>query len=62
MNLVYLGGSGESVLVLSVWLSVSAEGVSRLLGFFIFDSDSSLMKGSEVRVMSKDHMSSEMGK
>ena len=61
MNLVYLGGSGESVLVLSVWLSVSAEGVSRLLGFFIFDSNSSLMKGSEVRVMGKDHLFSEMG-
>ena len=62
MDLVYFGSSGESVLVLSVWLSVSAEGVSGLLGFFIFDSDSSLMKGSEVRVMGKDHLFSEMGK
>ena len=62
MNLVYLGSSGESVLVLSVWLSVSAEGVSKLLGFFIFDSDSSLIKGLEVRVVGKDHLFSEMGK
>ena len=58
MNLVYLNGSGESVLV----LSVSAEGVSGLLGFFIFDSDSNLMKGSEVRVMGKDHLFSKMEK
>ena len=56
--MVYLDGSGESVLV----LSVSAEGVSGLLGFFIFDSDSSLMKGSKVRVVGKDHLFSEMGK
>ena len=62
MDLVYFGSSGESVLVLSVWLSVSAKGVSGLLGFFIFDSDSSLMKGSKVRVVGEDHLSSEMGK
>ena len=62
MDLVYLGSSGECVLVLSVWLSVLVEGVSRMLGFFIFDSDSSLMKGSKVRVVGKDHLLSEVGK
>ena len=62
MDLAYVGSSGESVLVLSVGLSVSVKGVSGLLGFFIFDSDSSLMKGSKVRVMGKDHLFSEMGK
>ena len=51
MDLVYLSGLGEGVLVLSVSLSVSVEGVSVLLGFFILNSDSSLMKGSKIRVM-----------
>ena len=61
MDLVYLGSSGESVLVLNIGLSVSLEGVSGLLGFFIFDSNSSLMKGSEVKVMGKDPMLSKVG-
>ena len=43
-----------------IGLSVSAEGVSGLLGFFIFDSDSSLMKCSKIRIMGKDHLSSEV--
>ena len=61
MDLVYLGSLGERVLVLSVGLSVSAEGVFGLLGFFIFNSNSNLMKGSEVKVMGKDHLFSKMG-
>ena len=60
MNLVYLGGSGESVLVLGIGLSVSSEGDSELLGFFIFNFDFGLMKSSEVRVKGKDHMFSEV--
>ena len=61
LSLVYLSSSGEGVLVLSVRLSVSAEGISGLLGFFIFNFDSSLMKGSEIRVMGKDHLFSKVG-
>ena len=61
MYLVYFGSPGESVLVLDIGLSVLTEGVSGLLGFFIFNSISSLMKGSEVKVMGKDHLFFEMG-
>ena len=61
LDLVYLSGSGESILVMSVRLSVSVKGVSGLLGFFILNSDSSLMKGSKIRVMSKDHLFFEVG-
>ena len=61
LDLVYLSSSGEGVLVLSVRLSVSAEGVFGLLGFFIFNSDCSLMKGSKVGVMGKDHLFFEVG-
>ena len=55
LDLVYLSSSGEGVLALSVRLSVLAEGVFGLLGFFIFNFDSNLMNGSEIGVMSKDH-------
>ena len=61
MDLVYLSGSGEGVLVLSVRLSVSAEGVYGLLGFLILNYDSNLMKGSKIRVMGKDHIFFEVG-
>ena len=61
MDLVYLSSSGESVLVLDIGLSVSSEGVSEFLGFFIFNSNFGLMKGPKVRVMGKDHLFSEMG-
>ena len=56
MDLVYFGSSGESVLVLDIRLGVSSEGVSGLLEFFIFNSDSGLIKNLEVRVMGKYHM------
>ena len=61
MDFVYFSGSGEGVLVLSVRLSVSVEGVSGLLGFFILNSDFSLMKGSKIRVIGKNHFFSEVG-
>ena len=61
MDLVYFSGSSEDVLSLSVRLSVLAEGVFGLLGFFIFNSDFNLMKGSEMEVMGKDHLFSEVG-
>ena len=54
LDLVYLSCSGEGILVLSVRRNVLAEGVYGLLGFFIFNSDSSLIKGSKIRVMGKD--------
>ena len=62
MDLIYLSSSGEGVLVLSVRLSVSVEGISRLLGFLIFNSDSGLTKGLKIRVMGKDHLTFKEGK
>ena len=59
MDLVYFGNSGKCVLVLGIGLSVSAKGVSGLLGFLIFDSDSNLMKCSKTKIMGKDHLSYE---
>ena len=61
LDFIYLSSSGEGVLVLSIRLSVLVEGVSRLLGFLILNSDSSLMKGSKIRVMGKYHLFSEVG-
>ena len=61
LNMVYLSGSSEGILVLSVRLNVLAEGVSGLLGFFILNSDSSLMKGSKIGVMDKDYLFSKVG-
>ena len=58
---VYLNSSGESVLDLDIGLSVSSKGVSKWLGFFIFNSDSCPMKSSKVGIMGKDHLFFEMG-
>ena len=54
--MVYLSSLGESVLVLDIGLGVSSEGISRMLGFFIFNSNSNLMESPEVRVIGKDHL------
>ena len=60
MDLVYFGSLGKGVLVLGIRLSVLAKGVFGLLGFFIFNSDSGMIKCSEVRIMGKDHLFSEI--
>ena len=59
--MVYFGSSGKGILVLVIGLSVSTEGISRLLGVFIFNSDSCLMKCSKIRIIDKDHLSFEVG-
>ena len=61
MDLVYFSGSGKGILVLGIGLSVSIEGVSGLLGFFIFNSDFGLMKFSKIKIMGKDHLFSKVG-
>ena len=37
------------------------EGISGLLGFLIFNSNSSLIKCSEIRIMGQNHLSSKVG-
>ena len=61
MDLVYFSSSGKSILVLGLGLSVSAKSVSRLMGFFIFNSNFGLMKCSKVKAMGKEYLSSEVG-
>ena len=59
---VYIWTLFTSVVRVKVFgLSDLANGISGLLGFFIFNSDSNLMKCSEVRVMGKDHLSFKVG-